>query len=210
MSAALWGEVLAARREIDACIARALPSSADDSIGPDALEALRDAIRARLAKLEATLTGALGRADAAAAMLPIVLELDERVMARLSLGDRLDWPLLQDGVLRDENGGEVFYARLDALLRPQVKASMVHEVYYWCLEDGFCGRYEEGDPAIERYKGDLQRAMAKPKAQARPEDAPAGAAARPPGRRLPPAVYYTGTAILVALICVAPMLLSNL
>jgi type IV/VI secretion system ImpK/VasF family protein len=212
MSAALWSKLLEARGEIDACIASALPSSADDAIGPDALEALRGTIHARLAKLEAALADGLGEADARAVMLPILLALDERVMAQLSRDDRLDWPLLQDDVLRDENGGEVFYKRLDALLRPPVKASMIHEVYYWCLEDGFRGRYKDSDPEIEEYKDALRRAIPTPNAPAstRPEEAPASVAERLPSRRLPPAVYYVGTAILVALICVLPMLLSNL
>ncbi|MGK3983861.1 DotU family type IV/VI secretion system protein [Sorangium sp. So ce136] len=218
MSAALWSEILSARREIDASLASTLPNGADETVGREALRALRGTIHARLEELRAALAGELGKADVMEVMLPIILHINERVMARLSLDDRLDWPLLQDGVLQDgvlrdeKNGGEVFYAELDALLRPPVKASMIHEVYYWCLEGGFCGRYEERDPAIAKYKAGLQRALARPKvpASTRPDEAPAAAGERLPGRRFPPAVYYAGTAVLVALLCVVPMLLSNL
>ena len=205
VSAALWKAILSTLDGIEGLVEAALPAAGADA-GPDALASLSREAGARMDALCATLAAPAG-ADAAQAMTQtLVLYLDEHVMAQLTVADWLSFPLLQERALPAEDGGDVFYDCLDRLLRPPATPSMLHEVYAYCLDAGFRGRYDD-DASIARYRSALAAVLAP----AQPAGAkPAEAAPRLPGSARPPALYYAATALLVALICVAPMLLSNL
>jgi type VI protein secretion system component VasF len=76
---------------------------------------------------------------------------------------RLSWPLLQIAYTRSTTGGDDFY-RFAGELRAQAGTpSFVFEVYYFCLEHGFVGRYANDLVAIERYQQWLREAIELPR-----------------------------------------------
>jgi len=219
---ALWETVLEALDDIDALTAASIPPGtvAGKGLGVAALRSLRAGIKGRLGELEGRLMATYDEAQARRMTFPLVLYFDERVMALLPLTDKLAWPLLQDDVLPSEVGGEELYARADALLAPPATDPAI-QIYYYCLDDGFHGRFEDKDvSSIESYKRRLRAAISpeEPAAAtpADPDDPSAsdgsGGAAGPPllPKRLPTAAYVAGTAVLAALLYVLPTLLSNL
>ena len=213
MSHALWEIILARWDEVNGVLDGALPpgTASGPGVGAAALVQLRSALHGRLDALERDLVPLVAEPETKRILFPLVLHLDERVLSRLPRGDKLSWRRLQDDVLDDEAGGEVFYARLDLLLRlPGIDAqSIVLEVYYFCLADGFHGRFDD-QAAIDAYKRDIQKHLAPSTGLA-----PAGSGVVPPPpakarRRRSPAFYYLATAALVVLIVVVPIVASNL
>jgi type IV/VI secretion system ImpK/VasF family protein len=180
-------------------------------VGTAALAKLRAVVDDRLDRLQRELVPLVSETEAKRILFPLILHLDERVLLRLPLPDRLAWPLLQLDVLDDEVGGEAFYSRLDHLLRLPVSASssIVLEVYYFCLADGFRGRFDD-DAAIDDRKRAIRKHLAPgvPAPDRESPDYPPVPDKRPLPRS--PAFYYVATAALVVVIVVLPIFLSNL
>lgn len=76
---------------------------------------------------------------------PLVLLSDEIILTRLPARLNRTWPLLQKVVLERDDGGQLFYRRLEELLLDARCPKEVLQVYYYCLKAGFQGRYA-GDP----------------------------------------------------------------
>lgn len=222
MSRVLWETLLAALDDVDGLIAGAIPPGtvAGKGIGVAALRVLRAEIRGRLDDLAVSLSVMYDQAEADRMLLPLVFFLDEVVMAQLPLEDKLAWPLLQEDVLTGEDGGEVFYKNADDLLEPPAGDPAL-EIYYYCLESGFHGRFEDA-ASIEVYKRKLRNAIALGDAAAastpatdtseasESSEATGTGGAAMPHQRVPTAVYIAGTAVLAVMIYVLPTLLSNL
>jgi type IV/VI secretion system ImpK/VasF family protein len=210
VSAALWQAILATLDGITALVDATLPPAGGDA-GPGALASLSTEIGARMDALGVTLAAA---PNAQAMTQTLVLYLDEHVMAELTVPDRLSWPLLQERALPTEDGGDVFYDRLDKLLRPPAAPSMLLEVYAYCLDAGFRGRYDDSDDRdkarIAQYRRDIAAVLAPVAATSAPPGAAGAGSPKLPASGRPAAVYYAVTALIVVAICVAPMLLSNL
>jgi type IV/VI secretion system ImpK/VasF family protein len=224
VSRALWETVLEALDDIDALLTASIPAGTllGKGLGIAALRSLRAGIRGRLDELNGLLTVMYDEATAGRMILPLVLYLDERVMALLPLSDKLAWELLQDDVLPSEIGGEEFYARIEALLQPPASDAAL-QIYYYCLDDGFHGRFDDKDvSSIEDYKRRLRAAISPEETTPATEQEPppeddgtagnsAGSSPRAlPRRPIPAAAVIAGTAVLAVLMYVVPTLLSNL
>ena len=62
------------------------------------------------------------------------------------------WPTLQKQFLHCRNGGERFFFYLEELLEHSDKYSIVVEVYYFCLKQGFKGCYLHKQELLERIR----------------------------------------------------------
>jgi type IV/VI secretion system ImpK/VasF family protein len=95
-------------------------------------------------------------------LFPIVVYTDELVNG-VTRGATSRWEPLQSELYDIDNGGEVFYQILDARLRQEETHPLVFEVFYYCLNDGFCGVYASDSRKIEEYKARLtERIRTKP------------------------------------------------
>jgi type IV/VI secretion system ImpK/VasF family protein len=210
---ALWEIVLATWDDVSRVLSTALPpgTASGPGVGAAILDPLRAAIHDRLDALERDLAARVGEPEAKRVVFPLILHLDERVLLQLPRSDKLAWHRLQDDVLTDEAGGEVFYARLDLLLRllGMDQQSIVLEVYYFCLADGFHGRFDD-DAAIDHYKREIKRHLGVPAGPVPGTAIPAVSPRAAVHPRRSPAFYYTVTAVLVVLILALPIALSNL
>ncbi len=222
MSRALWETVLEALDDIDALLVASIPPGTvlGKGIGVVALRSLRAGIRGRLDELAGLLTAMYDEAESDRMILPLVIYLDERVMGLLPLSDKLAWPLLQDDILPAETGGEEFYARAEALLAKPTNDPAL-QIYYYCLDDGFHGRFDDKDvSSIEAYKRRLRAAISPDASSATPpQEEPndsASSSSRDTGsaivvrKPIPTAAYIVGTAVLSVLIYALPTWLSNL
>jgi type IV/VI secretion system ImpK/VasF family protein len=228
---ALWELVVAAWDDVSALRDRALPRGASGpAVSTAVLDQLRDQLRGRLTTLENDLAARVGEPEAKSIVFPLILHLDEQVLSELPRCTKLSWHRLQDDVLEDEVGGEVFYSRLDKLLQqPPDVQSIALDVYYFCLSDGFHGRFDDDDVAsIKRYERDIQTHLGQPAGTVPSSGGgvsqpvqPAGrvpgsggntpsVSPAPPRPQRSPWLYYGVTAVLVLLIVVLPIALSNL
>ena len=117
-------------------------------------------VHERVVELGKALAQENGRDDAIKAL---VIYLDERIMTRLPDYLRLSWPLLQVAYTRSTTGGDDFYRFAGELRARPGTPSFVFEVYYFCLENGFVGRYANDLVAIERYQQWLREAIDLPR-----------------------------------------------
>ncbi|RME71447.1 MAG: hypothetical protein D6776_10200 [Planctomycetota bacterium] len=157
---------------------------------------LRSELRARLERLRTALAEQLTEREIYLALFPIVLYLDEQVQRRL-LGDgQTPWPPLQKELYQIDEGGEMFYQVLDDLLRKPSTLPFIYELYYFCLSDGFRGRYADNPSKINEYKTRLADRIPRP----RPERPPAPAPVQPVWYERVPLRHYAAAALVVLLV----------
>ncbi|WP_437509729.1 DotU family type IV/VI secretion system protein [Sorangium sp. So ce1099] len=140
-------------------------------------------------------------------LVPIAILMDERVLVRLPAALAPRWNRLQRDLIGSDNGGVVFYERLESLINSWSREPILIELYYHCLSDGFSGRCldEGGRKEIEGYRAKLARLIERPKEPSRREPP---APAKPPA--LPSRARYWAIAIasLVLIPLAAKLLFS--
>jgi type IV/VI secretion system ImpK/VasF family protein len=147
----------------DLAFREAHPNGAD-------LVKMRDGMRKALDALRKELSRTLAEHAVYSVLVPIVVYSDElaRVVTR---GSVQSWDPLQSETFNIENGGELFYWMIDERLRQQETHPLVFEVFYFCLNDGFVGMYQDDPRKIEEYKDRLRkRIRAKPTGSAPRKD----------------------------------------
>lgn len=125
-----------------------------------ALADLSQRVQERITTLDQTLGSERGREEVIKAL---VLYFDERIMVRLPDYLRLGWPLLQIAYTGAPTGGDDFYRFVSDLRAKATTPSLVFEVYYFCLENGFVGRYANDLASIERYQQWIREAIELPR-----------------------------------------------
>lgn len=124
---------------------------------------MRAEIRNKLNFLRAKLNESLTERETYLVLFPIVIYFDEIVQSKVFEGQHALWPPLQKELFQIDNGGEMFYELLDDILRKPETIPFVYEVFYFCLSDGFRGKYTENLLKIEEYKNKLRLKIPLPK-----------------------------------------------
>lgn len=127
------------------------PLAASESAAKNAdIVKLRADLRQRLKNLEDKLSADLPEREVFYALFPIVVYTDELV--RSAVHDRAaQWPALQFELYNIENGGEVFYKKLDELLAKNETEPLIFEIFYFCLKDGFLGQWQDNPMKVQEY-----------------------------------------------------------
>ncbi|MFT6990066.1 MAG: hypothetical protein ACJASL_002044 [Paraglaciecola sp.] len=84
-----------------------------------------------------------------------------------SLKFKAKWPTLQKQLLECRNGGERFFIKLDELLTPSSELTVAIETYYFCLKQGFKGRYLQQPDILESYMQRCSKVMTSNIAEAK-------------------------------------------
>lgn len=140
-------------------------------------------------------------------VLLLVLYVDERIMRRLSDAQRLYWPPLQREWLGASYGGDEFYRILDHLLDDARTASVLFEVFYFCLSNGFVGRYAGREDVIQGYLGRLRERIPTPEPS--PESREQSSYDEATTSSFHPARYYAAAALSVIAMVVLATALSG-
>ena len=116
--------------------------------------ALRTQIRERLTWLRAQLGNDLSAREAYHVLFPLVIHIDE--LTAVALGPRAsDWRPLQIEFFDIDDGGEQFFQTASELLAKDDTHPLVFEVYLFCLNDGFVGRFGGSTTKLHDYKINL-------------------------------------------------------
>lgn len=132
-------------------------------VPPDLLGSLRGKLKEHLAQLEAQLQAHLSESETYQVLLPLVIHCDEQVLRRLPIREQPSWPLLQRERFQIDDGGDVFYQLIDERLQKSDTAPLVFEVLYFCLSDGFLGRFASDPTKIVAYKARLAARIPMPR-----------------------------------------------
>lgn len=234
MQLSTWHHIVSAashvRSQAEGTIVRTHAPNADSvhtvvlSMTQSSLEDLRREINSSIDKLQATLNSELTENEVHQILLPLVIHCDELVLRRLPPQDRPTWRMLQNERYKINDGGDVFYQLIEERLLKADTPLLTFEVLYFCLRDGFVGRFESDPSKIATYMTRLAAripmpALPTPKkrkkhggsGEARKEKKlalPVGALAG--GSRSVPAVaLYVGTAVLLIAIPFLWVWISN-
>lgn len=157
---------------------------------------LRSKLRAQMEDLRDAVTEKYSERDAYYVLFPLVAHCDEVVKKMIQDSNQLEWPPLQQEFYQVADAGDLFYELLDnALSKPEI-LPLVYEVYYFCLHDGFSGRYSVNPDRLANY---LQKLRNHIRLQPIAEIAPAITAAKRTYFRIPNYVYYGGVGVLLIL-----------
>jgi len=129
----------------------------------DDLVAVRAKIRSRLDQLKAALAESLTEREGYLVLFAVVVSLDEVVNNRLAQGQGAAWPSLQKELFRIDDGGSVFYDTIDDLYRKPDTLPFIYETFYYCLSEGFRGKYAENLTKVNEYKHKLEEKIPVPK-----------------------------------------------
>jgi type IV/VI secretion system ImpK/VasF family protein len=124
---------------------------------------LRAEIRNKLNFLKARLSEHLTEREVYLVLFPVVVYFDEIVQSKIFHGQHTAWPPLQKELYQIDNGGDIFYDLLDDILRKPETIPFVYEIFYFCLSDGFQGKYTENPVKIKEYQDKLQAKIPLPK-----------------------------------------------
>lgn len=114
----------------------------------DLLE-LRAQLRTHLEQLRTLITAQHSERDAYLVLFPLTAHCDEIVKNRILETQDLEWPPLQQELYQVIDAGDLFYELLDNILTKPETLPVVYEVYYFCLNDGFRGRYSGHPDRLE-------------------------------------------------------------
>lgn len=221
MTLDLWHIIVTTTLEVrlllDNALATTLIGTAIGAPPPPLSAAVRSRLRAellaQLSELKTGLRSQLSEKEVGMVLLPLVIHIDELVMRRLTEDEQTLWPLLQRELFDLQNGGEVFYDFIQERLAMPSTPSLLFDVLYFCLSDGFCGKFAEEPARIEQYKRMLvekipQPALPPPPAKRRrgKDEASPGAVVAP----VRPGWFYLSALLGVALLIGITALLTNL
>jgi len=194
MNLAFWGIVA----DINTLLLPLREAASPAAIENIDLVDLRAKLRTRLEHLRALLAERHSERDAYFALFPLVAHYDELVKTLILDLNQLRWPPIQQELYQVADGGDLFYESLDSVLSKPETLPLVYETYYFCLEDGFMGRYGANPDKRADYRQRLKERIRPPAVDAQaprwtatPHQAPL---------RLPNWIYYgaAGLALWVA------------
>ena len=163
-------------------------------VATDDLVEVRSKLRGKLDMLKAALSEHLTEREAYLVLFPLVVMFDELVQNRFVAGGQGTWPALQTELYKIDDGGEQFYNTLDDILRKADTIPFIYEIFYFCLSNGFKGRYGDNLAKINEYKHRLETKIPHPAVPRKP-DPDAGMTRIDFGRL--PILRYTVVAFLV-------------
>lgn len=211
MELARWSTLIAARRRLGRLLDTMVPLSEDGTprvnLSNEGIRGLNASMHREIARLRDELGEVMREREIDRILLPFVLHTDEMTLRRLTPVDQATWPLLQESIYNETAGGELFYEYIDDQSRKPDTPKLVFEVLYFCLSDGFLGRYAGEPQKIEEYRRKLVAQIPRPES---PEPLPA--ATRSGGPRVAPFPlwYYVATAGALIALPFFLLALSNL
>lgn len=131
-------------------------ASREDTLNDFDLETFRQELRNRLELLKVKVTELYSERDAYYLVFPLVAHADELVNVLLPDYKRDSWVNMQRELYDMDNAGDVVFELLDSLLLKPETPALVHEVFYFCINDGFSGRYAGNIDRLEDYKQRLR------------------------------------------------------
>jgi len=117
---------------------------------------VRAEIRKQLDVLRVKLAEQLTERDCYLVVFPIVAYFDAHIKTYYLAEKQLSWPPLQKELFQIDEAGELFYETVDDLLRKPQTIPFIYEVYYFCLSQGFQGKYADNPVKISEYMKKLR------------------------------------------------------
>jgi hypothetical protein len=176
MELKVWHTIVSACGEVRQILDGKSPTMAQEVLASEATivvthsvtvkGSLRSEILAKLDELRGELAKVLSEREVYFVLFPLTIHYDELVLRRLPPKEQTAWPLLQSERFQINDGGDKFYSFAEERLANPDTPPLVFEVLYFCLSDGFNGRYANDPARITSYKSTLAARIPMPKTPA--------------------------------------------
>ena len=153
MSQAFWARMVA----INAILNPLREAETESAILKIDLVEVRSKLRVQLEDLRKAITEQYSERDAYYVLFPVTAHCDELVKKLILDVHHLEWPPLQQELYQVDDAGDLFFELLDNALSKPETLFLVYEVYYFCLNDGFCGRYSINPDKLADYLQKLRK-----------------------------------------------------
>jgi len=127
--------------------------------GADPIQ-LRAEVRELLVSLKARLNEHLTEREVYYCLFPLTIHFDEMVLRSLDAKVQR-WAPLQKELFDIDNGGELFFGAIDALLQRDETLPLIFEVFLFCLQNGFRGTYVHANSRLDEYTSRLKSRITK-------------------------------------------------
>jgi len=118
---------------------------------------LRQHVRQSLKELHEFLTDSLIERDAYYILFALVAHLDEIAQVHLQQNGRSpEWVSLQSELFGVHGAGEQFFSYIDSFKGRNDIPQLVFETYYFCISDGFMGRFAMSPETQDTYRQDVK------------------------------------------------------
>lgn len=152
MSYQLWQDISFYLNEIN----REKAPFIKELITPDLIETAKSKISLLLDQLKSSLELKLGKEHSSLILFAIVAAVDEEMQGFNYNHLKVRWTPLQKDFYSAYTAGEVFFKTIDEILDNPSVPSMVYEVFYFILKNGFKGKYRDSKTQLTKY-ADLLR-----------------------------------------------------
>lgn len=117
---------------------------------------IRRKVLALLWQLDSVLRNDLGDRDAYLVLFALVAHCDEIAQIHVQQARQQGWEPIQFQLFKLDNAGDLFFEHIDAFLYRNDIPPIVFEVYFFCLNDGFQGKYAAISDKLEEYRDNLR------------------------------------------------------
>lgn len=176
MTLELWHIIVTATLDVRLLLDNTLQAAPDQEgdekaavISPADQKRLREQLLGKLTDLRGSLRTLLSEKEAGMVLLPLVIHIDELVMSRLNRSGKSKWLLLQKELFDLSHGGEVFFDFANERLNKPDTPPILFAVLYFCLSDGFVGKFATEPAKIDQFKRLLVERIPLPPAAPKPE-----------------------------------------
>ena len=138
-----WFNIIEFARLFDIKVAEIEAQGKDGKTGfykADSLISLRQIIRDELKALKQVLLSTLSERETYYVLFPLIAMSDEKIRS-LPYIEEHKWSPLQKELFKVDNAGELFYQMIDELMRKGNTLNLIFEVFYFCLKNGFKGKF---------------------------------------------------------------------
>jgi type IV/VI secretion system ImpK/VasF family protein len=158
---------------------------------------LRSQLRSQLEALRTFISERYSERDAYFVIFPLTAHCDEVVKMMILDTQHLEWPPLQQELYQVADAGDLFYELLDNALTKPDTLPLVYEAYYFCLRDGFFGRYSIHPDRVTDYLVKIQKHIRLQPITTSPL---ISASTKRSYFRIPNYSYYAGAGLVLVLI----------
>lgn len=145
----LWYQVILVFYSMEQWQAKLLAENKPDEL-QGLLQELQSDMTSQLNDLNTLFIEQIGELNASYSLFPIVVYFDEIIQTTLSIEFISYWQQnFQKQYFQTDIGGDLFYERLEEILAKRNIDIFVYSVFYFCLNDGFKGRYVNNPQKIE-------------------------------------------------------------
>ena len=195
MSLALWEMIV----HINTFLKPLREANSQAAIAGIDLVELRSQLRTELEQLRAAITEQYSEREAYFVLFPLIAHCDELVKKLILDINQLQWPPLQQELYQVVDAGDLFYESLDNALAKPDTLPLVYQLYYFCLQDGFCGRHGINPERHTDYLNKLRQHIALQPIEI-PPPASSSVAKKWANFRLSKRFYYGGAFSLLILL----------